>query len=121
MFPSPGNDQSNPRFILHEMLKAKPFKLFVLRLLKATINAKGTKMLIHCDLVAIKSVQKVALGARHLVNTVIVVRMRCKRLQGQIQPKMLNFGASKPRVKRGPGPPGPPPDPRLVCVADPPL
>ena len=26
---------------------------------------------------------------------------------------MLNFGASKPRVKGGPGPPGPPLDPRL--------
>ena len=27
---------------------------------------------------------------------------------------MLNFGASKPRVGGGPGPPGPPLDPRLV-------
>ena len=27
---------------------------------------------------------------------------------------MLNFGASKPRVKGGPGPPGPPLDPHLV-------
>ena len=27
---------------------------------------------------------------------------------------MLNFGASKPRVRGGPGPPGPPLDPRLV-------
>ena len=27
---------------------------------------------------------------------------------------MLNFGASKPRVRGGPGPPGPPPDPHLV-------
>ena len=26
---------------------------------------------------------------------------------------MLNFGASKPRVKGGPGPPGPPLDPHL--------
>ena len=27
---------------------------------------------------------------------------------------MLNFGASKPRVKGGPGPPGPPLDPHLL-------
>ena len=27
---------------------------------------------------------------------------------------MLNFGASKPRVRGGPGPPGPPLDPHLV-------
>ena len=27
---------------------------------------------------------------------------------------MLNFGASKPRVKGGPGPPGPPLDPHLA-------
>ena len=27
---------------------------------------------------------------------------------------MLNFGASKPRVKGGPGPPGPSLDPRLL-------
>ena len=28
---------------------------------------------------------------------------------------MLNFGASKPRVRGGPGPPGPPPlDPHLI-------
>ena len=27
---------------------------------------------------------------------------------------MLNFGASKPRVKGGPGPPGPPLDPHLT-------
>ena len=26
---------------------------------------------------------------------------------------MLNFGASKPRVRGGPGPPGPPLDPHL--------
>ena len=32
---------------------------------------------------------------------------------------MLNFGASKPRVKWGPGPPGPPLDPHLILtVAD---
>ena len=29
---------------------------------------------------------------------------------------MLNFGASKSRVKGGPGPPGPPLDPHLVIV-----
>ena len=30
---------------------------------------------------------------------------------------MLNFGASKPRVKGGgPGPPGPPLDPHLQCL-----
>ena len=29
-------------------------------------------------------------------------------------PKMLNFGASKPRVKGGPGPP--PPDPHLLLL-----
>ena len=29
---------------------------------------------------------------------------------------MLNFGASKPRVKGGPGPPGPPLDPHLKEV-----
>ena len=28
---------------------------------------------------------------------------------------MLNFGASKPRVRGGPGPPGPPLDPHLLC------
>ena len=27
---------------------------------------------------------------------------------------MLNFGTSKPRIKGGPGPPGPPLDPRLT-------
>ena len=33
---------------------------------------------------------------------------------------MLNFGASKPRVKGGPGPPGPPLDPHLkgLQIAD---
>ena len=31
---------------------------------------------------------------------------------------MLNFGASKPRVRGGPGPPGPPPlDPHLKALA----
>ena len=30
--------------------------------------------------------------------------------------KMLNFGASKPRVKGGPGPPGPPLDPHLIFM-----
>ena len=29
---------------------------------------------------------------------------------------MLNFGASKPRVKGGPGPPGPPPGSAPVCT-----
>ena len=29
---------------------------------------------------------------------------------------MLNFGASKPRVGGGPGPPGPPLDPRLLVI-----
>ena len=29
---------------------------------------------------------------------------------------MLNFGASKPRVKGGPGPPGPPLDPHLKTI-----
>ena len=30
---------------------------------------------------------------------------------------MLNFGASKPRVRGGPGPPGPPLDPHLLAQA----
>ena len=29
---------------------------------------------------------------------------------------MLNFGASKPRVKGGPGSPEPPPDPHLIST-----
>ena len=32
---------------------------------------------------------------------------------------MLNFGASKPRVKGGPRPPGPPLDPHLVSYENP--
>ena len=34
---------------------------------------------------------------------------------------MLNFGASKPRVKGGPGPPGPPLDPHLIIMGDEPI
>ena len=31
---------------------------------------------------------------------------------------MLNFGASKPRVRGGPGPPGPPPGSAAACTVN---